>query len=71
MCKRSDTFSLAVLIGRGLEPFSTWYSGFSNLHITFCFVRFLGCNPKELYRLIRLFLFCSVLRQVFFNNAVC
>ena len=43
MCKRGDTFSLAILIGRGLDHmFSFVHSPFS-LFFIFPFVQFSGC----------------------------
>ena len=41
MCKRGDTFSLAVLIGRGLDFVSFRSSYFSS------FVQFSGCVTKN------------------------
>ena len=39
MCKRSDTFSLAVLIGRGLDLLSFYFLYFV--------IQFLGCESVE------------------------
>lgn len=41
MCKRGDAFSLAVLIGRGLDFVFLFFFFFS------LFVQFLGCENKQ------------------------
>ena len=64
MCKRSDTFSLAILIGRGLDLVNLpdIHSHLSFPLFLSLFVQFSGYIKKP-YRLIRLFFMPSLNMQ--------
>ena len=67
MCKRSNTFSLAVLIGRGLDHNLLGYGSCATTfphNIYFCFVQFSGYINPFIYTALSecgIFLFCGEL----------
>ena len=75
MCKRSNTFSLAVLIGRGLDHNLLGYGSCATIfphNIYFCFVQFSGYKPFYIYRTqrVRYFSICGefLLRAGWFST---